>query len=57
MMTTGRGSKATSIQDFLKEEWTNEAKFAANLRLARGLAVFLGSVYVFQQFGEALFAV
>lgn len=44
------------LEKFLKEEWGNKAKFEANLRLARGLALFFGSIYVFRAYGEALFA-
>ncbi|PNW82144.1 hypothetical protein CHLRE_06g276001v5 [Chlamydomonas reinhardtii] len=45
----------TSAQKWLREEYTNEAKFGANLRLLRGIAIFGGAVFVFRNFGEALF--
>ncbi|PNH08300.1 hypothetical protein TSOC_005162 [Tetrabaena socialis] len=40
---------------WLKDEWNNEAKFAANLRLARGASIFLGAIFVFRNFGDAIF--
>lgn len=37
------------------EEWSNEAKYAANLRLLRALSVFTGAIFVFRSFGELHF--
>jgi hypothetical protein len=53
------GSKSSGgLEDLLaalKDEYTNEAKFAANLKLFRALAVFAGGIIVARSFGEALF--
>jgi len=56
------GSSASSvlpsleqIQKFVKSEYSNEAKRAANLRLLRALAVFATGVFVSRTWGEALF--
>jgi len=39
----------------LKDEYHNDAKFKANLRLLRALAVFAAGVVVARNFGETLF--
>lgn len=55
-----KGSKKGAVADLQKwvsEEYNNEAKFKANLRLVKALGIFFGSVVVFRSFGEALFAV
>lgn len=43
------------VKAWLQEEYSNEQKFKANLRLLRGFSIFFGSIVVFRQFGEALF--
>jgi hypothetical protein len=45
-----------SLQARAREEWQNTAKREANLRLAKAFAVFFGSIVVFRQYGEVLFA-
>lgn len=39
----------------LEDEWKNDAKFKANLRILRAVAVFTAGVVVARNFGEALF--
>eukprot|EP00197_Chlamydomonas_leiostraca_P011384 CAMPEP_0202868870 /NCGR_PEP_ID=MMETSP1391-20130828/11276_1 /ASSEMBLY_ACC=CAM_ASM_000867 /TAXON_ID=1034604 /ORGANISM="Chlamydomonas leiostraca, Strain SAG 11-49" /LENGTH=56 /DNA_ID=CAMNT_0049549087 /DNA_START=73 /DNA_END=243 /DNA_ORIENTATION=+ len=53
-----RTSKANmeAFQVWLKDEINHPGKRAANIKLARALGVFLGSVFVFRAYGEALFA-
>lgn len=52
-----KGKGGSAWEKWIKEEWSNEVKLAANLRVARGLAVFLGAVFAFRNYGEALFGV
>ena len=55
---TGGGGNAglDQLKAQLKDEWANEAKFSANLRLLRAIAVFASGIIVARNFGEALFA-
>lgn len=50
------GTEWDRLRMQLKDEWANPAKFAANLRLLRAVAVFAGGIIVARSFGEALFA-
>jgi hypothetical protein len=54
---TGSGAGGVDrLKAQLKDEWQNDAKFSANLRLLRAIAVFASGIIVARNFGEALFA-
>ena len=56
-LTAGTGGgMGDRLKAQLKDEWQNEAKFSANLRLLRAIAVFASGIIVARNFGEALFA-
>jgi hypothetical protein len=53
-----QGRSASSVERVvadLKDEYQNDAKFKANLRLLRAFAVFAAGVIVARNFGETLF--
>jgi hypothetical protein len=43
------------IKRQLQDEYQNQAKFTANLRLLKAIAIFTAGVVVARNFGEALF--
>eukprot|EP00201_Polytomella_parva_P016963 CAMPEP_0175053078 /NCGR_PEP_ID=MMETSP0052_2-20121109/8719_1 /TAXON_ID=51329 ORGANISM="Polytomella parva, Strain SAG 63-3" /NCGR_SAMPLE_ID=MMETSP0052_2 /ASSEMBLY_ACC=CAM_ASM_000194 /LENGTH=53 /DNA_ID=CAMNT_0016317561 /DNA_START=47 /DNA_END=208 /DNA_ORIENTATION=+ len=45
-----------SLKKWVKEEYNNEIFFSANVKLLRALGLFFGSVIVFRNYGEAIFA-
>lgn len=44
---------ARDLKAWLKDEYNNEAKYLANLQLAKAVAMFVGSVIVMRNFGDA----
>lgn len=44
------------LKKWAAEEWNNDAKYKANLKLLRALGLFVGSVLAIRAYGEALFA-
>lgn len=56
-MARGRSSgKGLDVKAFVVEEYQNPAKFQANLRLIGAFSMFITSVLVIRNFGEAIFA-
>lgn len=53
--TATAAAVASDLADWAREEWRHPAKRAANLRILRAVAVFVGGVVVSRSYGEYLF--